>query len=84
MPQLYNNFTASGDSVPTAGLGQEYISPFLALLAKADVFYQAKLVALNPNDYSTNELFMRKWSAYKAQLETISDLQQLLKEFSND
>lgn len=84
MAALFNNFSGGGDKLPTTGLGLEYLSPFLALLAKAEVFYQAKLVLLNPNDYSTNELFMRKWSAYKAQLETINDLQQLLKEFKND
>ena len=81
MADLLNNFSASGDSVPTAGLGVDYNAPFLALLAKAEVFYQAKLLALNPNDYSSNELFMRKWYAYKAQLDTINDLQQLLKEY---
>lgn len=81
MADLFNNFSASGDSVPTTGLGVDYNAPFLALLAKAEVFYQAKLIALNPNDYSSTELFMRKWYAYKAQLDTITDLQQLLKEF---
>lgn len=60
-------------------LRADNLQPFLQLLQDAELFYSAKLLNLNPNDFKSLEEFTRKWQFYKGAIEAVRDLNQLIK-----
>lgn len=57
----------------------DILQPILVLLTEAELFYSAKLLQLNPNDFKATEEFMRKWQYYRGSIDAITDLQSILK-----